>query len=76
MAGEVLEFLTVAKVNRRAAMTRDGASCCANRIKMEEVETARMAVVSAKGRIKRCRGWAIRPFYRRSNFHARGAAVV
>src|SRR5687767_14167970 len=43
----------VAKVNLSAAITMDGASAWANRIKMLDVETARIAVNMAIGRMKR-----------------------
>jgi len=53
----------VAKVSRKAAMTREGApSVCANRIKMDAVETARIAVRSAKGKMMRACGSGIQPF--------------
>jgi hypothetical protein len=45
-------------------------------MKIEEVDTAKMAITSAMGRMKRGRGAAIRPFYRRSNLHARSSSVL
>jgi hypothetical protein len=44
-------------------------------MKIEDVETANIAVTKAKGSRRRERGVAIRPFYRRSNLHARGSAI-
>ena len=37
-------IIRVAKVNRNAAMTSEGASACAKRIKIEAVDTANMAM--------------------------------
>ncbi len=47
--------MRVAKVNLSAAITREGASRCANLIKIEAVETANKARIIAKGRIRRAR---------------------
>ncbi len=66
---------SVANVSRKAAITREGASSCAKRMKIEEVETAKIAVSNARGSLKRGRVAGIRPFYRTSDLHARRSPV-
>ncbi len=44
---------TVASRRRSAAIAKDGASLCANLINIEAVDTAKMAIVSAIGRVQR-----------------------
>ena len=49
-----------AKVNLKAEMTKDGMpSFCANRIKMLDVETARIAITITAGRINFAREFVI-----------------